>query len=383
MLANVRHLVHRARVLSLLPLSMLPFLTFVFVAAGVHGAGVRLHGGDKPWKAPAITLTRPDLQRKRPPAYAGQIPVLLYHGVDYPANATTLTPPQFATQLAFLQHLGYHSISIYQYIAWREGKHPKLPARPILLTFDDARFDAYRGADRILAKYHMQATLYVIVGQVQKHNDYYTTWDELKKMQASGRWDIQFHAYNGHVMVPKDGQGERSVSGETPGVCSATATSLTEQHCGPFYATREYLASKGRIETMAEYAARVNNDISSGLQIMRKHGFTDLKTMAMPFGEYGQSTESDGEYNLAVERELTEIMPRYFVSIMVQSGHAYTPYSSPTERAIRLEPHPSTTLSQLYQFLHHGDPTVIDNMERTCGEQRFEITVYQGASCKG
>ena len=380
MFAKFRHFLHRARVFSLLPLSMLPFLTFLFVAAGVHGAGVRLHGGDKPWNAPAITLTEADLQYKSPPAYTGGIPVLLYHGVDYPPNDTTMTPQQFATELAFLQHLGYHSISIYQYIAWREGKHPKLPARPILLTFDDARFDAYRGADRVLAKYHMQATMYVIVGQVQKHNNYYATWDELKKMQASGRWDIQFHAYNGHVLVPRDAQGERSVPASTPGVCGATATTLTEQHCGPFYATREYLASKGRIETMAEYAARVNNDISAGLQIMRDHGFTDLKTMAMPFGEFGQNTESDGEYNVAVERELTTIMPRYFVSIMIQSGHAYTPYSTPTERAIRLEPHPSTTLAQLYEYLQHGDPSTIETMKRTCGQQ-FEITVYHGATC--
>jgi peptidoglycan/xylan/chitin deacetylase (PgdA/CDA1 family) len=381
MLAKLRHVLRKARVLSLLPLSMVPFLTFLFVAAGVHGAGVRLHGGEKPWNAPAIALTGADLGYTPPPAYTGQIPVLLYHGVDYPSDDTTLTPQEFATQLAFLQHLGYHSISIYQYIAWREGKDPKLPSRPILLTFDDARFDAYRGADRILAKYHMQATMYVIVGQVERQNNYYTTWDELKKMQASGRWDIQFHAYNGHVMVPKDAQGESAV-GNTPDVCVTTATSATKQHCGPFYATREYLPAKGRIETIAEYAARVNKDISTGLQIMQTHGFTDLKTMAMPFGEFGQSSESDGEYNLAVEQELSKIMPQYFVSIMVQSGHAYTPYSTPTEQAIRFEPHPWTTLAQLYRFLHHGDPTVIENMSRTCGPKGFEITIYQGATCQ-
>src|SRR5262249_1334858 len=153
--------------------------------------------------------------------------------------------------------------------------------------------------------------------------------------------------------------------------------------CGPFYSTREWLPAKGRIETMAEYTARVENDLATGLKIMQEHGFADLKTMAMPFGEYGQTTNVNGEDNLSVERQLAKIMPRYFVSIFIQSGHAYTPYSTPVERAIRFEPHARpgggtgaviTTLPALYHYLYHGDPTVIQGMKNTCG-QWFEITI--------
>jgi peptidoglycan/xylan/chitin deacetylase (PgdA/CDA1 family) len=387
-------MVTRIRHLAVLPVSMLPFLAFLFVTHGFHvyGNGVRDHGGTKPWQAPAITLSAADVKYAPPPAYTGQIPVLLYHGINYVnSDPWAMTPAQFATELAFLQHLGYHTISIYQYIAWREGKHPQLPSRPILLTFDDGRFDTYRGADQILAKYHMQATIYVIVGQVVKNpeNPYYLNWDELKKMQASGRWDIQFHAYEGHVLVPKDAQGESLVRPDTPGVCGVTVTGVTEKHCGPFYSTREWLPAKGRIETMAEYSARVENDLTTGLKILRQHGFGDLKTMAMPFGEYGQTTNVNGEYDLAVERQLATIMPQYFVSIFIQSGHAYTPYSLPVEREMRFEPHARpgagsdaviTTLPVLYHYLYHGDPTVIQDMKGICGP-RFEITIYQGASC--
>lgn len=405
--AKVRDFFHTARVFSVLPVSMLPFLAFLFVVAGVHGVGVRLHGGTKPWKAPAIRLTSADLQYKPPPIYSpkpcsayiypctGGIPVLLYHGINYlKTDADSMTPEQFATEMAFLQHLGYHTISIYQYIDWREGRNPQLPSRPILLTFDDGRFDAYRGADLILKKYHMQATMYVIVNQETKspHNPYYLTWEELKKMQASGRWGIQFHADNGHVLVPRDAQGAlltKPTPQKPAGICGVSETASVLAHCGPFYATREWLAAKGRIETMAEYTARVETDIQTGLAIMRKHGFTDLKTMAMPFGEYGQTTRHNGEYDLAVEQELTKIMPHYFVSIMVQSIHPYTPYSIASERAIRLVAQgaypgtnlqPYTTLAALYRYLRQGDPTVIAGLKQTCGSH-FKITSGAGATC--
>ncbi len=387
---------------------MVPFLAFIFFTAQpLHGDGVRDHGGTRPWQPPTLTLTAADQKYKPTPIYSpkacstyiypctGGIPVLLYHGITYvKTDGDSMTPQQFATEMAFLQRLGYHTISIYQYIAWREGKNPHLPARPILLTFDDGRFDAYRGADLILKKYHMQATMYVIVNQETKspHNPYYLTWTELKKMQASGRWDIQLHAYDGHVLVPKDARGEllaKPTSKKPAGICGASETGSILAHCGPYYSTREWLPAKRRVETMAEFTARVTNDIQAGLAILRKHGFTNLRTMAMPFGEYGQTNARNGEYAVAVEQKLARIMPRFFVSIMVQSVHSYTPYSIASERAIRLQPQgpypgtnldPYTTLGDLYNYLWQGDPAVIAGMKHTCGPH-FKITSGAGAIC--
>ena len=71
--------------------------------------------------------------------------------------------------MALLVHLGYHSISIQQYADWHSGKKINLPSRPILITFDDGRSDSWTGADQVLARYHMRATIFIITGRVSQH----------------------------------------------------------------------------------------------------------------------------------------------------------------------------------------------------------------------
>src|ERR1035437_4152684 len=66
------------------------------------------------------------------------IPVLLYHGIvsphDKAENSVTLTA--FRSQMRYLHAQGYQTISPEQYVQWEEGKHPELPLKPILITFD-------------------------------------------------------------------------------------------------------------------------------------------------------------------------------------------------------------------------------------------------------
>ena len=227
-MTKLKHRLHRIFMVALLPLSMIPFGLFLVNSNVLHPIthGIRA-GGTTAWTAPVTTLDA--RQFAALPTYpTDHIPVLLWHGVQSKVgadNGYSVTPTEFANEMALLQHLGYHSISIQQYADWRAGKAVILPSRPILLTFDDGRFDTYRGADQILAKYHMRATIFIIVGQVQRHNLFYLQWDELKKMQRSGHWDLQFHAYNGHVRIPIDAKGD----------------------LGAFYANREFI--NGKLET--------------------------------------------------------------------------------------------------------------------------------------
>ena len=340
----MRRLWHLLRIL-ILPLSALPFATFLTISAANHPTTVHIEGvratGETPWAAPAITLSHRERALTAPPSYRGKIPSLVYHGIGYRDDPYTLTPEKFSEQMALLKRLGYHTISMAQYLAWRLHKPVKLPSRPILITFDDGRFDTYRGADQILAKYHMRATVFVIVGQVQKHNLFYCTWAELKKMQRSGRWDIQFHANHGHTYVPYNALGDK----------------------GAFYAVREW--RNGHRETLTQYTTRVQNDITQGLAILHGHGFTDLKTMAMPFGEFGRFPSAP-IYDRAAKQRLDQLLSKRFVSIFIQSGFSFTPYSSPTRAAIRKEVRHSTTINQLYRYLNGADPVVIAARVRAC-----------------
>ena len=79
----------------------------------------------------------------RPPA---GVPILEYHMVDtqededsHPYN---VPPEAFAAQLDYLQREGYTTITLLDYLRAKKGKQ-QLPAKPIILTFDDGYEDNY------------------------------------------------------------------------------------------------------------------------------------------------------------------------------------------------------------------------------------------------
>lgn len=130
------------------------------------------------------------------------LPILLYH---YP-------PPNFEEQLQHLAAAGYTSIDLDQALAGMYGG--PLPAKPVVITFDDG-FSAQMGAFELLKKYQMKATFYIIDGgsasqwcigagrrygdPLQPPNgcgDSYLTWDQVRKIDKSGLVTIGGHTIN-------------------------------------------------------------------------------------------------------------------------------------------------------------------------------------------
>jgi peptidoglycan/xylan/chitin deacetylase (PgdA/CDA1 family) len=66
----------------------------------------------------------------------------------------------FAEQMAYLHRAGYSTIHLDDFVAFQDGK-VTLPAKPILLTFDDGFMSVYRYAFPILKWYGMKATIFV------------------------------------------------------------------------------------------------------------------------------------------------------------------------------------------------------------------------------
>jgi peptidoglycan/xylan/chitin deacetylase (PgdA/CDA1 family) len=66
----------------------------------------------------------------------------------------------FADQMAYLRREGYTTISMDDFVAFQDGK-VTLPAKPILLTFDDGFMSVYRYAFPILKRHGMKATIFV------------------------------------------------------------------------------------------------------------------------------------------------------------------------------------------------------------------------------
>lgn len=310
--------------LLLLPLSIVPFVAGVPVVIAQHERFDREHNMG-PLPASTATLSAAETTSMPVlPATPGKIPVLLWHGISNARDGYSITQSEFARQLATLKHLGYESISAEQWADFRAGKATELPLRPILLTFDDGRLDSYRGADRVLQRYGMRATMFVPTGKIEGGDPDYLTWAELHKMADSGRWDLEPHAHDGHQTVTVAPDGTQA----------------------PFYAARKYTRSEG-METLAEWEARVASDLFAVNERFAAQGLTP-HVFAVPFGDYGQRDGNDP----AIPGLLTGLLTRQFGSYFIQTPANDPAFTVPgTGPAQRFTMRTETTTDQLYAWL--------------------------------
>ena len=117
------------------------------------------------------------------------VPILVYHLIGarahQPSEATRLivTPGNFSRQMRCLAANGYHSISLAQLAAHlREGT--ALPAKPLVLTFDDGWRVQYDTALPALRKSGMTATFFVVTDYVG--HDEFMTWVQLRALVRAG-----------------------------------------------------------------------------------------------------------------------------------------------------------------------------------------------------
>jgi hypothetical protein len=125
--------------------------------------------------------------------YADAIPVLSYRDVSTRPSQYAVSPRLFASQLSALRRAGFHTVSLSQVRDLVLGRHPVLPSRPILLSFDDGTATELTGADPVLRANGFSAVSFVVPGHLADGTkpSYYLSWPQVRQMRASGRWEFQ------------------------------------------------------------------------------------------------------------------------------------------------------------------------------------------------
>ncbi len=108
------------------------------------------------------------------------ITVLNYHRIDNAGNPMTVPPADFEQQLRYLRDQGYTSVTLDEVAAYLAGKG-ELPARPVVITFDDGYEDNQRVAVPLLRKYGFHGIIFVITDNIGKPG--YLTWEQMKAVQ--------------------------------------------------------------------------------------------------------------------------------------------------------------------------------------------------------
>ncbi len=130
------------------------------------------------------------------PGQSALVPILMYHHLgDLGANASesdrtwTVAPRNFEAQMAWLAAQGFHTITFPQLVAFfKRGQ--ALPARPVIITFDDGWREGYAIAFPILLKYRLAATFFVYTSAIGHSQS--LTWEQISEMSAAGM-EIESH----------------------------------------------------------------------------------------------------------------------------------------------------------------------------------------------
>ena len=113
------------------------------------------------------------------------VPVLLYHhSAQNDADIRYfVAPDDFQTQMAALVRLGYTTIPISKLVdVIKNGG--ELPARPVVITFDDGTEDVYINAFPIMKAMDLTGALYIVVNRLGIKD--FLSVGEVKEMLAAG-----------------------------------------------------------------------------------------------------------------------------------------------------------------------------------------------------
>ncbi|WP_244648337.1 polysaccharide deacetylase family protein [Ruminiclostridium herbifermentans] len=168
-----------------------------------------------------------------------RVPIIMYHSIMKKSpelGKYVITPAEFENDLIYLKNHGYSTINMTDLINYVHNDG-ELPAKPVIITFDDGNLNNYIYGKPLLEKYQMKAVIsivgiysdqfsstYASTPPPTSNPDYaYASWDQIKEMSNSGYFEIQNHTYNLHSTEKR--KGAQRLKGEPLEVYTNVLTS--------------------------------------------------------------------------------------------------------------------------------------------------------------
>lgn len=195
-------------------------------------------------------------------------------------DQTAVDSRRLAAQFEWLRQNGYTPVSIRQLQEADAGK--PLPAKAVLLTFDDGYRSFYTRVFPLLKLYGYPAVMalvgswldvpagkFVQYGDEKLPRESFLTAQQIREMQASGLIEFASHSYNLH----------RGVTGNPQG------------NVQPAAVTAMYDPANGQYESPAMMEARVRGDLERNHRRLRELTGVEPRVMVWPYGEWNLQAE--------------------------------------------------------------------------------------------
>jgi peptidoglycan/xylan/chitin deacetylase (PgdA/CDA1 family) len=123
------------------------------------------------------------------------VPILLYHRFGPTvADSMTTTTPVFAAQLQWLKEHQYTVIPLRTLVNYLRGEGPPPPPRAVVIAADDGHKTVYSDMLPLVRQYNIPVTLFIYPSCISNAS-YAMTWEQLKKLQETGLFDLQGHTF--------------------------------------------------------------------------------------------------------------------------------------------------------------------------------------------
>jgi peptidoglycan/xylan/chitin deacetylase (PgdA/CDA1 family) len=138
-----------------------------------------------------------------------QVPVLCYHHIRDPKpgqsetmKSYSVSPVQFAQQMKALKDSGYETIlpnQLYNYLV----HGGTLPAKPVMLTFDDTDEEQFSIGYQEMKKYGFKGVFFIMTISINRPR--YMTKEQLKQLADDGN-AVESHTWDHHMVTKYQGQ---------------------------------------------------------------------------------------------------------------------------------------------------------------------------------
>jgi peptidoglycan/xylan/chitin deacetylase (PgdA/CDA1 family) len=138
-----------------------------------------------------------------------QVPVLCYHHIREPKpgqsetmKSYSVSPLQFAQQMKMLKDSGYETVlpnQLYDYLVYGA----KLPAKPVMLTFDDTDEEQFSIGYQEMKKYGFKGVFFIMTISINRPR--YMTKEQLKQLADDGN-AVESHTWDHHMVTKYRGE---------------------------------------------------------------------------------------------------------------------------------------------------------------------------------
>ena len=216
------------------------------------------------------------------PAPIQSFQVLSYHDIrdsvdaDLDQESTALSTKHLAQHFAWLHAHGYHPVSVDAILNAQAGKK-SLPAKAVLLTFDDGYQSVYSRVYPLLKLYGYPAVAALVgswlevpmnsmvqYGDEQVPRSHFLTAAQIKELADSGLVEFASHSFDLHHGILANPQGNTM----------------------PAATTRGYDSALKGYENDADYSARLAADLRKNNALIAKLAGKAPRVMVWPYGAH-------------------------------------------------------------------------------------------------